>query len=226
VAPPPRSLALGHPAPTTGPATVAHHATTVAHHATTVAHHATTVAHHATTVAHHATTVAHHATAGHGITGAQNVSASSLLVQMVIGLAVIIVLIKVASRLVQGRGGRALAHGPRQAGVSVVGRQSLGKGVQVAMVTAGRQTYLLGVTQRQVTLLGEVDTTEPVVVSVGSTPEPAAGLPLVSAAASPAALTSGSLAVAVGSTGPGTATNAPAWRSAIEQIRVRTVRRA
>ena len=77
---------------------------------------------------------------------------------MVVGLVVIIVLIKVASRLVQGRGGRALGHGPRAAGVSVVGRQSLGKGVQVAMVAAGEQTYLLGVTQRQVTLLGQLDT--------------------------------------------------------------------
>ncbi len=100
-----------------------------------------------------------HAATGHVLTGAQNVSASSLLVQMVDGLAVIIVLIKLASRLVRGRGGRALGHGPRPHGVSVVGRQSLGKGVQVAMVTAGRQTYLLGVTQRQVPLLGEVDTT-------------------------------------------------------------------
>ena len=191
--------------------------------AATVAHHAATVTHHAATVAHHAATVAHHASSGSSLTGAQNVSASSLLVQMVVGLAVIIVLIKVASRLVRGRGGPPLGHGPRSHGVSVVGRQSLGKGVQVAMVTAGRQTYLLGVTQRQVTLLGEVDTTEPVVVSVGTGPA-AAGLELTSAA--PAALPAGLATRSMGSTGSETATNAPAWKSAIEQMRVRTTRRA
>ena len=76
---------------------------------------------------------------------------------MVIGLVVIIALIKVASRLVQGRGGRALSATRRRGSVTVVGRQSLGKGVQVAMVSAGEATYLLGVTQRQVTLLGQLD---------------------------------------------------------------------
>ncbi len=102
----------------------------------------------------------------------------------------------------------------------MVGRQSLGKGVQVAMVTAGRQTYLLGVTQRQVTLLGEVDTTEPAVVSVGTGPA-AAG-----SALAPAALPAGLATLSVGSTGSATASNAPAWKSAIEQMRVRTTRRA
>jgi len=204
----------------------AHTATTVAGHLATVAHHATTAAGHAATVAHHhaATVAHHHAATGRSLTGVQSVSASSLLIQMVVGLAVIIVLIKVASRLVRGRGGRALGHGPRPHGVSVVGRQSLGKGVQVAMVTAGRQTYLLGVTQRQVTLLGEVDTTEPVVVSVG-TGLATAGLELA-ATAVPAALPPGLATVATGSGGSATATNAPAWKSAIEQMRVRTVRRA
>jgi flagellar biogenesis protein FliO len=154
--------------------------------------------------------------AGHAATGAQSVSASSLLVQMVVGLVVIIVLIKVASRFVQGRSGRGrgigLGLGSRTPAVSVVGRQSLGKGVQVAMVAAGNQTYLLGVTQRQVTLLGEVDT--------------GAGADGLAAAdgdrgVGALQLLPGGSVPALGPEGP-----LPVWRSAIEQMRVRTVRRA
>jgi flagellar biogenesis protein FliO len=152
--------------------------------------------------------LAHHA-ATHGSTGAQSVSASSLLIQMVVGLVVIIFLIKVVSRFVQGRGGRALVRGPRTHGVAVVGRQSLGKGVQVAMVAAGKQTYLLGVTPRQVTLLGEVETDGPVVAADHE--------------AAP-----GGLQLLRGGNGPGSSEDGsmPVWKSAIEQMRVRTVRRA
>ncbi|HUY22935.1 MAG TPA: flagellar biosynthetic protein FliO [Acidimicrobiales bacterium] len=153
----------------------------------------------------------HHAsvTTGHGTTTAQSVSASSLLVQMVIGLVVIIALIKVASRLVQGKGGRALGAGRRHGAVAVVGRQSLGKGVQVALVTAEKRTFLLGVTQRQVTLLGQLD--------AGGT------------------ATTGSQDLAVGDLqllpgGEGSASpddsQGPVWKSAIEQMRAKTVRRA
>ncbi|HXQ61641.1 MAG TPA: flagellar biosynthetic protein FliO [Acidimicrobiales bacterium] len=157
-------------------------------------------------LAHYA---AAHRAAGPGSTGAQSVSASSLLIQMVVALIVIVVLIKLASKFVQGRGGRALGHGPRPQGVAVVGRQSLGKGVQVAMVAAGRQTYLLGVTQRQVTLLGQVDT-EALVPAEGDDGDPG-GLHLLRGGNRPAAITDGSV---------------PGWKSAIEQMRLRTVRRA
>jgi flagellar biogenesis protein FliO len=153
--------------------------------------------------------VASHVAAVHGATGAQSVSASSLLVQMVVGLIVIIVLIKLASKFVQGRGGRSLGHGPRSSGVSVVGRQSLGKGVQVAMVAAGRQTFLLGVTQHQVTLLGEVDAGE--TAPVDGEEASASGLQLVGSGNRPTPSAAGSL---------------PNWKTAIEQMRVRTVRRA
>jgi flagellar biogenesis protein FliO len=151
--------------------------------------------------------LAHHAATG-GSTGAQNVSVSSLLVQMVVGLCVIIVLIKLASKFVQGRGGRALAHGPRPHGVSVLGRQSLGKGVQVAMVAAGTQTFLLGVTQRQVTLLGQIDSDE--TKPVDGADQAPGGLQLFRDGDVPV-LTDGTV---------------PAWKSAIEQMRIRTVRRA
>jgi flagellar biogenesis protein FliO len=156
----------------------------------------------------HTVRAAGHA-AAHGGTGAQSVSASSLLVQMVVGLVVIIVLIKLVSKFVQGRGGRPLGHGPRSAAVSVIGRQSLGKGVQVAMVAAGRQTFLLGVTQRQVTLLGEVESDEPA---------PATGHDVAS----------GGLQLLQGENRPvlAAAGLSSGWKSAIEQMRLRTVRRA
>jgi flagellar biogenesis protein FliO len=155
-----------------------------------------------------AVALSHHA-ATHASTGAQNVSASSLLVQMVVGLVVIIVLIKLASKFVQGRGGRALGRGPRSQAVAVVGRQSLGKGVQVAMVAAGNQTYLLGVTPRQITLLGEVDTDER---------GPAENSETVS----------GGLQLLRGDNGHGLTDDGslPGWKTAIEQMRVRTTRRA
>jgi len=148
-------------------------------------------------------------TAGHGATTAQSVSASSLLVQMVVGLLVIIVLIKVASRLVQGKvGGRSIGAGRRSGTVAVMGRQSLGKGVQVAMVVADGRTYLLGVTQHQVTLLGQLD-------AHSAVPE-TADLPL------------GDLQLVPGGDGSVSLddSQSPAWRSAIEQMRAKTVRRA
>jgi len=169
--------------------------------------HGAAAGHHAVRVAHAAHAAARHVAATHGATAAQSVSASSLLVQMVVGLVVIIVLIKLASKFVQGRGGRTLGHGPRAAGVSVVGRQSLGKGVQVAMVAAGRQTFLLGVTQRQVTLLGQVDTGAP----ARAEGHDGAGLQLLQGENRPA-LSDGE--------------PVPVWKSAIEQMRLRTVRRA
>jgi flagellar biogenesis protein FliO len=157
----------------------------------------------------------HHAATGHGSTGAQSVSVSSLLVQMVVGLVVIIFLIKMASKLVQGRGGRGLGPRPRAAGVTVVGRQSLGKGVQVAMVAAGKQTYLLGVTQRQVTLLGEIDGDGP--AAAGDHDDGAGELHLLPGG-NRRALDAVSFPAADGTP--------PGWKSAIELMRVRTARRA
>jgi len=152
--------------------------------------------------------VAGHAAAVHASTGAQSVSASSLLVQMTIGLVVIIVLIKLASKFVQGRSGRSLGRGPRPQGVAVIGRQSLGKGVQVAMVAAGKQTFLLGVTQRQVTLLGQLETDD---VEPVDNADEASGLTLLRGGNRPALSAGGYV---------------PAWKSAVEQMRVRTMRRA
>ena len=157
---------------------------------------------------------------GHGSSTAQTVSASSLLVQMVIGLVVVVGLIKVGSRLLAGRAGKAVGPGRRTGPVTVLGRQSLGKGVQVAVVSAADQTYLVGVTQQQVTMLGELvpgstpGTTTVVPVTGtghddedGETPD-VPGLQLLRPAHD------------------GADEAVPPWRSAIEQIRTKTVRRA
>ncbi|HET6875888.1 MAG TPA: flagellar biosynthetic protein FliO [Acidimicrobiales bacterium] len=96
-----------------------------------------------------ATTVA--APAG-GATTAKQVSASGLVFQLVIGLAVVLGIIWVAARVMKGRVGMSNPK-KRNATLAVVGRQPLGKGVQIAIVKAGSEMYLLGVTAHQVTRL-------------------------------------------------------------------------
>lgn len=83
---------------------------------------------------------------------AKPVSATSLLFQLLIGLAVILGLIWVAARIARGRVG---VTGPRRRNtpLAVMGRQPLGKGVQIAVVKAGTDMFLLGVTAHQVTRL-------------------------------------------------------------------------
>jgi flagellar biogenesis protein FliO len=90
-------------------------------------------------------------------TTAHTVSAWSLLAQLVIGLAVILFIILVATKLLGGKGRRLVGPGRRPMPISVLARQSMGKGVSVVIVQAGPGTYLLGVTQHQVTRLDELD---------------------------------------------------------------------
>ena len=124
----------------TSPTTLASTATTLASTATTVATSASTTV---TTLATTATTVAQ---------TAKSVSATSLMFQLVIGLGVVLGLIWVAAKIMRGRVGMSPAK-KRTAPLAVIGRQPLGKGVQIAVVRAGTQTYLLGVTAHQVTRL-------------------------------------------------------------------------
>jgi flagellar biogenesis protein FliO len=83
---------------------------------------------------------------------AKSVSAGSLMFQLVIGLAVVLGLIWVVSKVLRGRTGVVSAR-KRNAPLAVLGRQPLGKGVQIAIVKAGAETYLVGVTAHQVTRL-------------------------------------------------------------------------
>jgi len=63
----------------------------------------------------------------------------------------------VASRLLGGKGRLGLRGGRRPVLLTVVARQSMGKGVSIAIVEAAGSTYLLGVTNHQVTRLDQLD---------------------------------------------------------------------
>ncbi len=109
------------------------------------------------------------------VSTAQPVSATSLFLQLMLGLAVVLGLIWVVSRVVRGRVGTTMGK-RRSAPLAVLGRQPLGKGVQVAIVKAGAETYLLGVTAHQVTRLARFRP-DPADAEESSDDLPAAGSP-------------------------------------------------
>lgn len=87
---------------------------------------------------------------------AATVSVPSLMLQLLIGLAVVIGLIWVASKVAKGRLARPARSRGASTALSVISRQTLGKGVHVAVVRIGSETLLLGVTAHQVTRLAEI----------------------------------------------------------------------
>jgi len=101
--------------------------------------------------------------AGHRVVAAQkeapSVSAGHMLVQLLLGLGVVVGLLYVGTKVVRGRsGGSGLGQAGRRRGtVTLLGRQTLGKGVSVAVVKVGERAYLLGVTPTAVRRLGEAD---------------------------------------------------------------------
>lgn len=117
------------------------------------------------------------------VSTAKPVSATSLFLQLMLGLAVVLGLIWLASKVMRGRMGATVGK-RRSAPLAVLGRQPLGKGVQVAIVKAGAETYLLGVTAHQVTRLARFQP-DPADADVSSDDLPAAGSP--PAGTSPAA---------------------------------------
>lgn len=86
------------------------------------------------------------------VSTAKPVSVTSLMFQLLLGLGVVLGIIWVAARIMRGRMGIHAAK-RKAAPLAVIGRQPLGKGVQVAVVKAGAEMYLLGVTAHQVTRL-------------------------------------------------------------------------
>jgi len=92
-------------------------------------------------------------------TGAPTVSAGHMLLQLLLGLGVIVGVLWGGTKLLRGRrGGNGSGPAGRRRGVvSVLGRQTLGKGVSVAVVQVGERAYLLGVTPSEVRRLAEVD---------------------------------------------------------------------
>ncbi|MCK4177626.1 flagellar biosynthetic protein FliO [Aciditerrimonas ferrireducens] len=114
-----------------------------------------------------------------GSLGAQSISATSLLLQLAVGLAVVVGLVYLTARLLRGRLGARLtgagsrgARSARGQAVAVLGRQSLGKGVSVALVQVAERAYLLGVTPGRVQKVAALD---PSALGTGGPEEPSAG---------------------------------------------------
>jgi len=91
---------------------------------------------------------------------AQTVSAGGLLVQLVVGLGVILGIIALASRILRGKAASSRFLTRQNAPLMVMGRQTLGKGVSVAVVRVGSRAFVLGVTQNGVRRIAEVEPDE------------------------------------------------------------------
>lgn len=87
---------------------------------------------------------------------AATVSVPSLMLQLAIGLGLVLALIWVASKVAKGRLAKPTRTRAPSTALSVLSRQTLGKGVHVAVVRVGSETLVLGVTAHQVTRLADI----------------------------------------------------------------------
>lgn len=76
-----------------------------------------------------------------------------VLLRLVLAVAVVVGLLLISARLTRriGSGGA----GPTRGAIRVVARQPLGRNASVAVIETGGRTLVLGVTDHQVSLLGE-----------------------------------------------------------------------
>ena len=158
----------------------------------------------------HPLSIAQAASAHSAVAGAATVSVAGLFIQMVVGLGVVLGVIAVITKLVRGKGRMGVGLGRRSTPITVLGRQALGKGVQVAVVRVGARTFFLGITPGSVNQLSELaadDFNEPEHSEAAS--------PLVSGQHWPLARTTSST--------PGQ--SPPTWMSTIERLRDITARR-
>jgi flagellar protein FliO/FliZ len=141
-----------------------------------------------------------------------------LVLRVGLSLAVVVGLMWLAARGLRGAvAGRGLGI------VEVVARQPLGRGSAVAVVRVADKALVLGVTDTQVTLLGETALTD---VEAARTTTKRTAISTTSTAADPAGV--------VSVTGPETSAAGPlagsilspqTWRRTVEALRERTVRR-
>ncbi len=176
---------------------------------------------------------AHTAVGAAARTGAQTVTAGSLFVRLVVGLLVVLALLAVVVRVLRRSTG---LQARRQAPLAVLARQSLGKGVSVAVVRAGDDTFLLGVAPQHVTRIArmEPDTLGAVEAPPGRSTRggvrgraPAVRNPLALVAGAgrrTADARAGGEGIAAGPTSG--LRPAPTWRSVVTSLQERTVRRA
>ena len=88
-------------------------------------------------------------------------STASLLIRLVVSLAIVVGLMVLATKFVRKRGYGGSAAGPRRgtpiADVEVVARRELSRNSSVVVVRAAGRNLILGVSDNNVTLLGEAD---------------------------------------------------------------------
>jgi flagellar protein FliO/FliZ len=127
-------------------------------------------------------------------------SASTLIlfVRLILSLAVVIGLMWVAANVLRKRGfaGVASRKGPRGPELELLARRPLGRNASIAVVRIGEHSLVVGVTDHQVTKLGDFDSTE---IDLQED------------------------AIWTASSGPGGP--ASAWKTMLDQMRNRTTRR-
>ena len=87
----------------------------------------------------------------------EDVSVLALLARLVISLGVVLGLMALAAKLLARQGGGRLARVAKPLPIEVLARHSLTKNSSVAVVHAAGKALIVGVTDTQVTLLGETD---------------------------------------------------------------------
>ncbi len=127
-------------------------------------------------------------------------SASTLMlfVRLILSLAVVIGLMWIAANVLRKRGfaGVASRRGPRGPELELLARRPLGRNASIAVVRVGDHSLVVGVTDHQVTKLGDVEIGE---IDLGE---------------------DNTWTVSSGANGPATA-----WKTMLEQMRNRTARR-
>ena len=129
-----------------------------------------------------------------------DVSLLSLTIRLVVSLGVVLLLVRLASTLLQRSGGAGPRRRRGPAEVEILLRQPINRRASVAVLRAGDRALVLGVTDQQVTLLHE-DHPDVLVPPAPETPRTA-------------------------SPGDGLTAAHPTWTALVEALRDRTVRRS
>ena len=87
-----------------------------------------------------------------------NASVAVILVRLVFAVVVVVALLLLTARFTRRMGTKGVNVG--RTTLRVIARQPLSRSASVAIVTAGSRTFVLGVTDQNVTLLSEHETTD------------------------------------------------------------------
>lgn len=129
----------------------------------------------------------------------EDTSLVALLARLAVSLGVLLALMVAAGRLLRRQGLGSVAGTHRRHAVEVLARQGVGRSASVTVVRAGDRALVLGVTESSVRLLVESDLDAFVVPEADRTSLPGRG--------------------------PDTGRANPAWKTVLDALRDRTVRR-